>query len=102
MKGRTLALALAVVVTAATAFAWSSASGGQSAVTFSTIPAAKLAIAGLTLSSPTGRMDCWAVSLDPTGMSSDGPPESPSQRFTYDLVLVDPKNDRPVRGYSGA
>jgi hypothetical protein len=119
-------------------------SGPNPSVTFSTVPAAKMAVAGIILSAPQGATpsaaagdaaaaaasgdfggrsvleyhfahcvddqsvpglseDCWAVSLDPTGISSNGPPSAtPQQQATYLLVLIDPTNDKFIESASGA
>jgi hypothetical protein len=138
-----LAVSLAVVaVGAAAAFSWPSAPRASSPVIFSTVPAAKLALAGIALTEPGGPTpsaaagdaaaaaaskdagasvleyhyahcvdsqsanphideDCWAVSLDPTGLRSSGPPGSPAQKATYNLVLIDPANDKFIEGANG-
>ncbi|MDX6480687.1 MAG: hypothetical protein QOG85_1197 [Gaiellaceae bacterium] len=110
---------------------------------FSTIPAAKLAPAGITLTAPEGPIpssaagetaakaasnesggravleyhyahcvdsqsanphvdeDCWAVSLDPTGVVSNPPPGRPAQTATYSLLLIDPANDKFIEWADG-
>lgn len=56
----------------------------------------------ITRSVPAVSKDCWAVSLDPSGMSADGPPEAPPQQFTYLLVLIDPSTNKLILAVSGA
>ncbi len=41
------------------------------------------------------------MSLDPTGITSSGPPGSQSQTATYNLVLIDPANDNFIEGAEG-
>lgn len=45
--------------------------------------------------------DCWAVSLDPTGITSNPPPGHPLQFATYDLVLINPTNDKLIEAAEG-
>ena len=140
---RRYVLVAAVVFAVAAVLAWSTASGRSAgpnpAVTFSTVPAAKLAVAGITLSAPSGPTpsaadgdaaataasldyggrsileshyahctdtqsvpalseDCWAISLDPSGLSASGPVD---QQATYLLVLIDPTTDKFIEGADG-
>ena len=146
VKRRYLLLAVLVVAVGA-ALAWSSASGRSAgpgpSVTFSTVPAAKMAVNGITLSTalnatpsaaagdaaanaassdfggrsvleyhyahcvddqsvPGLSEDCWAVSLDPSGISSDGPPSAEPQQANYLLVLINPTNDKFIESAEGA
>lgn len=58
---------------------------------------------------PVLSQDCWAVSLDPTGLGFSGP-EGPStnqqasttQQASYLLVLIDPATDSFIEAQSGA
>ena len=53
--------------------------------------------------SPAGLSeDCWAVSLDPSGLTSHGPPGAVPQQFTYLLVLLDPTDDKFIEAATGA
>jgi len=144
-KRRYLALAM-VVIAAGAVLALSIPSGRSSgpnpAVSFSTIPAEKLAVNGIILSAAQGAMasdasggaaaeaassalggraileshyahcvdtqrvpavseDCWAVSLDPQGITSNPPPGAPVQQATYVLVLIDPANDSVIEVAEG-
>lgn len=56
-----------------------------------------------TQKAPALSQDCWAVSLDPTGIAFDGPEgSSTSQDASYLLVLIDPATDSFIEGQSGA
>lgn len=46
--------------------------------------------------------DCWAASLDPAGMGSNGPPGSAEQNASYLLVFIDPGNDSFIEAQSGS
>ena len=145
-----LAAPVTVVIGVAIVFALSANNGHSAsnppAVTFSTVPATKLALGGIALSVSTAAVtnsasqsagaaaaaaaskdfegrkileyhyahcvdtqrvpalsqDCWAVSLDPTGLASNPPAGVPTQPFSYLVVLVDPVTDQTIESVSGA
>jgi hypothetical protein len=55
-----------------------------------------------TQSAPHVNEDCWAVSLDPSGLGSGGPRGAEPQGATYLLVLVDPATDTVIRAADGS
>ena len=51
-----------------------------------------------TQSVPVLSQDCWAVSLDPSGLSSNGPEDVKAKYF---LVLIDPETGKVIEGADG-
>lgn len=50
---------------------------------------------------PALDQDCWAVSLDPSGLTSNPPPGFAAQQATYLIALIDPATQTFIESVDG-